>query len=370
MALSTPVKTMIVSNSLAQGGAERFASRLACGLERDRVAPSLVLLRGDIDYAKPGDLTVKVLGYHHPIHFMKTVANLRRLLCTERPDLILGTGTSVNAVIGSALIGMRKRPSWIARVDIDRRDLWFRRRVLGLLYPMADAIVANSEGLKGAMKRIYPRQNHKITTLLNPVDFKQIDDLAGKAPVWTRRAQVPLLASAGRAHPSKRWDYLLEAFSKVVERSPAELVLCGDGPMLGQLKTRARSLGIAQQVHFLGRCTNPFSVLSQADLYIMGSNAEGLPNALIEAQGLGLCAIAANCDYGPEEIVVHGQTGLLVDVDDRDQFVSAMMLLLADEPLRKRMGARARQVARERFNYNRRCRQWEDLIVAAAHPAW
>jgi glycosyltransferase involved in cell wall biosynthesis len=364
------VKAMIVSNSLNQGGAERFASRLAYGLNRDRVAPSLVLLRGDITYALPDDVCVEVLGYRRPSDLFKAVVRLRRILRQAPPDVILGAGTSVNVVIGSALIGMQRRPAWIARVDIDRRDLWLRKGILGLLYPRADAIVANSSGLQRAVERIYPRQQKKIRSILNPVDFQQIDHMAGRKPLWTQSTRVPLLISVGRAHPAKRWDLLLEIFAKLVQTTPAELVLCGDGPMLTQLKMKAFKLNIDTRVHFLGHCSNPFSILAQADLFLLNSEAEGLPNALIEAQGLGLCAVSTNCNFGPNEIIEHGQTGFLVDLHDQAQFIESIVQLLGDESLRERMGARARQVVRQRFNFEMRCRQWEELLIKSArHPA-
>lgn len=366
MAPIDAVKAMIVSNSLNQGGAERFASRLTYGLNRDRVAPSLVLLRGDIAYALPDDVRVEVLGYRHPLDLFKTILRLRRILRQAPPDVILGAGTSVNLVIGCALIGMQRRPAWIARVDTNRRDLWLRKGVLGLLYPLADAIVANSSGLQRAVERVYPRQQKKIMSILNPVDFERIDHMAGRTPPWKQSTRVPLLISVGRAYPAKRWDLLLEIFSKLVQTTPAELVLCGDGPMLAQLKKKAFKLNIDTLVHFLGHCNNPFSILARADLFLLNSEAEGLPNALIEAQGLGLCAVSTNCDFGPNEIIAHGQTGLLVDLHDQTQFIKSIVQLLGDESLRERMGANARQVVRERFNFEMRCRQWEELLIRSA----
>ena len=177
---------------------------------------------------------------------------------------------------------------------------------------------------------------------------------------------MPLLVTAGRAYQGKRWDILLHAFAKMVKTHAAELVLCGDGPQLKVLRTQARRLNLNHCVHFLGFCNNPFPILAQADMFILSSEAEGLPNALIEAQGMGLCAVATRCAFGPEEIVAHGETGLLTAVNDSDALARAMASLLADGPKRRCMGAKGKEKVRRQFDFQARCREWEGLIRQVA----
>ena len=357
---------MVLSNSLNIGGAQRFAGRLICGLDRSRLQPQLVLLQDDIHYRLPDGVPVRVLGYRKPKDLPAAVWRLRRLIRRTAPDVVLGVGTSVNVVAGCALLTLGRRPAWIARVDIHRRDMRFRKALLGLLYPMADAIVANSTGLRQALMEDYARQRRKIGCLPNPVDFKEVDRLAREASCWKIKRSVPLLVTLGRAYPAKRWDILLDAFSRMVATTPAELAVCGDGPLLNQHKQRARQLNLQDRVHFLGHCDNPFPLLAQADLFVFSSEAEGLPNALIEAQGMGLCAVATRCEYGPEEIIGDGVTGKLVPVNDAAALADAMRTLIEDRSLRDQMGRAAAQQARRRFDFASRCKEWEAFIVKTA----
>jgi glycosyltransferase involved in cell wall biosynthesis len=90
--------------------------------------------------------------------------------------------------------------------------------------------------------------------------------------------------------------------------------------------------------------------MARADLFVLTSDYEGSPNALIEAQGIGVPAVATDCAYGPAEIVDDGETGLLVPPGDDDALAAAVDALLADAPRRAAMGRAARSRARERHD--------------------
>ncbi len=359
------VQVLILSNSLNIGGAQRFAGYLLKGLDHRRILPRLVLLQNDIGYDLPKDVPVQVLDYGGAGDLPKAICRLHRLIRQTSPHVVLGVGTAVNVVIGLTLLFLSQRPAWIARVDTNpgRKDIRFRTHLLRWLYPLAKVIVANSAGLQRAIKVHYPKQAHKVARIFNPVDFEAIDSLVQEPAHWTRRDGTLLLVTVGRAFGVKHWDLLLEAVARVLETTQVQLICCGGGPLLSRLKDKARRLNIQHQVHFPGHCPNPFPILAQADLFVLSSEAEGLPYALIEALGLGLGAISTRCDFGPDEIIEDGRTGLLVDVGAVDQMARAILMLAGDESLRTRMGIKARNQVRERFDFRNRCREWEDLIV-------
>jgi N-acetylgalactosamine-N,N'-diacetylbacillosaminyl-diphospho-undecaprenol 4-alpha-N-acetylgalactosaminyltransferase len=368
---SAALPVMIMANSLHHGGAERFTSRLISGLDPEMVSVRLVLLRDEISYPLPEAVPVEILGYQSFKDLPKAIYRLRRLFNRCSPAVVLGTGSAVNTVIGFTLKTLSCRPAWVARMDTNpfRRDLMLRRIVLRRWLPLADALVANSKGLKDALVRWYPKARHKIHCIYNPVDFNRLDGQAGEPADWSPAGDGPLLVTVGRASHVKGWEFLLEVFAQLVTSKPAELLFCGDGPLLGELKEKARQMKLQSRVHFPGHRDNPFSIFPQADLFLLASEAEGLPNALIEAQGLGLCAVSSRCDYGPDEIVIHGRTGLLVDGHDASQWLAAINKVLSDDGLRKRMGTKARQMVRPRFDAQRRCRQWQELLLRVANQA-
>lgn len=364
---SRPIRVMLVSTMLDRGGAERVTSTLLQHFDRSRIMPSLGLLRPQIGYSLPSDVRVHHLGYRGIWSFLGAARRLRLLVEQEKPDIVLGNVNATNLLAGFALRRSRHRAIWVARIGNNPRfnDAGARRIIARRVYPDAALFVVNSRGLVGAMEACYPFTRDRIDVLPNPTDFAAIDDLSHPEPHVSRHGTRPVLISVGRLAKAKRFDLLLEVLLQVQRELQVEWWVCGDGPERGRLERRARQLGVEGAVRWLGHCRNPFSLMSRADLFLLSSDYEGLPNALIEAQGLGLPAISTNCPYGPDEIIEHGVTGLLTPVGDERAMSEAILKLLQAPVLRQRMGEAAKRRARRLFDVGPITRQWEDVIVRA-----
>ena len=117
-------------------------------------------------------------------------------------------------------------------------------------------------------------------------------------------------------------------------------------------------------MELLGFRDNPFALMRRADLFVLTSDFEGLPNALIEAQGLGLPAVATRCPFGPDEIVEDGVTGKLVDIGDAAAVARAIVEIAGDAERRREMGEGARARARARYDLSQVMPRWEELLAA------
>ena len=371
------IRLLVVTHSLSWGGAERFASTLLGGLDRGRFVPeACIVSERATTYDLPGDVPVHRLGYRGAADLPRTVLRLRRLLARGGYDLVLSNVLKTNALTGAALAG-RPRPAWVARVGLapGRGDPAWARTAARLVYPRASALVANSERMAAALRERHPRLAARVRHLPNPTDFARIDRLAAKAPAGAIAAAVgergPLLVAMGRLDRQKRPDLALSALARIRERYDARrfdarLIWCGDGPLRPALERQARALGVAAAVRFAGFVDNPFPLLRRADLFLLTSDFEGLPNALIEAQGLGVPAVATRCPFGPDEVVVDGVTGRLVPPGDAAAFSDAVLELLADPGRRRAMGEAAARRARERFAAERVVPRWAALLETAA----
>jgi glycosyltransferase involved in cell wall biosynthesis len=382
-----------VSHSLGGGGAERFAATLAARLDRGRFRPEVCLATGGGAYPVPADVPVAELGYRGLRDLPGAVVRLARHLRREPPDLVLSNVLSTNCLTGAALSLVRARPAWVARVgnapehgDPLLQRLWARR-----VYPRADRIVANSRGLREGFLRYYPGicrgLGERCRALPNPTDFEEIDRRAAEPLPEALRVRLGDDLSAGAARllwvgrlgPQKRPDLALEALARLraLPGGPgapggpvdARLWICGEGPWRGRLERRAAALGLGGAVRFLGFQENPFALMRAADLLLLTSDFEGLPNALIEAQGLGLPAVATRCDFGPDEVVADGETGVLVPTGDPEATTAATARLLGDPERRRRMGEAAARRARELFGLERVLPHWEALLEEAARGA-
>lgn len=366
-----PIELLVVSTTLNTGGAQRVTSTLLKHFDRTTVGAALCLLRDDVGYPIPNDVPVHVLGYRGLWTFPQTVRRLRSLIDELRPDVVLSNVNATNMITGWALRATRHHPAWVARMGNSplHHDRGLRRWAARAVYPMVSQLVANSRGLAQEMVACYPFANGRVEVIENPTDFDAIDELARQHTAVQRPRSGAVVIAAGRLSRQKRYDILLRAFARVRKTVESQLWICGDGPELRSLKASARRLGIAEDVRWLGFVENPYALMRQADVFVMTSDHEGLPNALIEAQGLGLPAVATRCPHGPEEIIEHGATGLLVPVGDIELIGQALDQLLRNPALRAGMGAAASQRVRAQFDCRALTKTWEKLLLGSVSPS-
>jgi glycosyltransferase involved in cell wall biosynthesis len=363
-----PVELLLLSITLNQGGAERFASTLLVHLDRTRIKPSLCLLRKDVGYPLPDDVPYGVLEYHRPTQLFRAVRRLRGLIERLQPEVVLSNGAATGIVAGMALRRYRAGPAWIARIDNNPKyhDTGLRKFILKRVYRRADGFVVNSRGVLGDLAACYPFARKKAQVIWNPTDFARIDALAAQPPAHSAEPGVPVVIAVGRLFPQKRLDLLVDAFAQVLRGLRAELWICGDGPERHRIERKVAHLTLGSSVRILGHCPNPYALMRQAAIYVLSSDYEGLPNALIEAQGLGRPAVSTCCPHGPKEIIDDGKTGLLTPVGDARALAEAMSKLLSNQPRRRQMGQAAKLHARRLFDASHLARGWEQVIRQVA----
>jgi len=161
----------------------------------------------------------------------------------------------------------------------------------------------------------------------------------------------------------KGFDLLLRAFAQVAPDRPAwRLHLYGEGSQHDALACLAAQLAIADRVRFAGRVRDISGVYASADLFVMASRFEGFPNALTEAMAHGMPVIATDCPTGPREILTPSVDGLLVPSEDVRALATAMAQLMDDEPQRRALGLRSREIT-SRLSQEAIAAKWNELIA-------
>ena len=169
-----------------------------------------------------------------------------------------------------------------------------------------------------------------------------------------------VILSVGRAVEKKGYGTLLGALARLPDDLHWRLVHIGGGPLRGRLQRHARALGIDGRITWMGTCAQK-TVLEHyraADLFVLASrlapdgDRDGLPNVLMEAQSQGLACVSTALSAIPE-LIVDGETGVLVPPDDEESLSAALAELLADPDLRARLGAGGHRRVREHFSHYR-----------------
>lgn len=243
-----------------------------------------------------------------------------------------------------------------SRVDVSNRNNGLRHRALEFVSNQclhAAIAVSDDTGRQWIRRtRLAPR---RVVTIRNGIDpaaaAPNIDRATARRDFGLPTAEGALIVGGvGRLDPVKGFDVLLDAIALLAPQHPKlTLVLAGDGPARYALQQQAARLNIKNRVHFLGFCKDVREVYAALDIFAMPSRCEALPYALLEAMTAQLPAVASRIG-GVPEVVVPGETGLLIPVGDHHALAAALASLLNNPDLRQQMGRAARQRVIEHFS--------------------
>ena len=237
---------------------------------------------------------------------------------------------------------------FIAHAEFDRLN---RGR---LLTPLGRHVLANSEQIKGNITRYFHVPAERITVIRNAVTTNVVtaseDAVRAFDAKWSIPPDAVVAACIAVMIDGKGHDVLLAAWKEVRRDFPrAVLVLTADGYLRGGLEDLASQLGIQESVRFVGFVPDLSVVYSRASLVVLASRSEGQSLTLLEAFAYGLPVVATSVG-GIPEVVLPGETGLLVEPDDAPGFARAMKRLMGDADLRRRLGQAGRQLVVDRHS--------------------
>lgn len=242
------------------------------------------------------------------------VAVLGRLISGARCRLLGRLGTNLSAALES------RRPA----------ERWLRRVPMRLLYPLADGVVAVSEGVAEDTVRVTGIARERIRVIRNPVINDRLRELAAASVDhrWIGPGQPPVVLGAGRMTHQKGFPVLLRAFARVRRDRDCRLLILGEGRDRESLLAMAGELGVGADVDLPGFVANPYGYMARAALFVLSSAWEGSPNVLTEALALGLPVVSTDCPSGPSELLEDGRFGPLVPVGDHEAMAVAISGIL------------------------------------------
>ncbi|MFD0507999.1 glycosyltransferase [Streptomyces chiangmaiensis] len=183
------------------------------------------------------------------------------------------------------------------------------------------------------------------------------------APGGTARTSKIVMA-AGRLTRVKRYDMLIEAFTRVSPQRPDwQLRIYGSGPSRIFLQAEIDRRNMAEHIQLMGPATPLAPKWDEASIAAVTSAQESFGMTLVEAMGHGLPVVSTDCPHGPREIIRHGIDGRLVPRDDIAALSRALAQLMDDQPMRETMGQAARARAQACFTPKQVAGRYEELLT-------
>lgn len=282
---------------------------------------------------------------------VRRVAAMRAALKAAAPDLVISFLFKVNIITLLAGRGLdvpiavseRNHPSMQPA-----SPFWSRMR--RITYPSAKLLILQTEASRQALPPALRARGHVIP---NPILR------------YERRPEPPgakILAAVGRLDTQKGFDMLLEAWAMVQDRHPDwSLSIWGIGPNQPALSEQIDRLGLAGRASLRGLSANSADWIAAASAFVLSSRYEGFGNALAEAMAAGLPVVAFDCEFGPGEMITHGQDGLLVPPGDVPALAESISSLLANRDLRDRLGPAASRSA-TRYAADAVLQHWDAVL--------
>lgn len=169
----------------------------------------------------------------------------------------------------------------------------------------ADQIVTVSEGSRLQVIRKFNLKQEKVKTIYNPIDTSRIKEEASQPTITKINLPLKFIIAIGSFRKPKGHWHLIKSFASIMDKIPEySLIILGEGEYREKYLTLANSLNIPKERFLMpGYVSNPYSLISKADLLVFSSIYEGFGNVIVEAMCCGVPVISSDCDFGPREIL-------------------------------------------------------------------
>lgn len=328
------MKILILTPSISSpGGAERVLTLLA-NYWKDKHEVVFVTLEGKEDFYKLSsmikrvnlELDIKASNRMNRlvkllfVEFRRFI-KINRILFKEKPDIVLSFLfiTNIIGALASKLTGVPVVLS--ERNDPQNYPKW-KRIIMRYVYQLANGFVCQSAFMKDYAFDKYKIK--KIEVIPNPLAEEQFKK--------TAVSKQPYIISIGRLIPEKNHAMTIEAFSRVASKfENYKLYIFGEGPDRKKIENMIITKGLAKRIELKGVEKDVAINYSSSQLFIMSSNIEGYPNALIEAMANGILSITTDFpSRSARDIIQDGRNGYLIPVNDVDELTRIIDKVLSE----------------------------------------
>ncbi len=339
---------MFVVPSLSKGGAERVVSILASELvKKGKEVNILTYYKTDQDYPVDKRVNIHCLsgGYeadYRKLSKIKRISLTRKFIKQEKPDIVLPFLGIVCVRTWFSCLFTGITVAQTLRINFEQEGgSVFKKKLRKYLIEHSKlSLVQNEE-----QKKSFSKSAHKnIYVLPNPISTQYIELEHNKSTDKKR------IVAAGRLEDQKNYPMLFSAIKELLKTNNNFTVeIYGDGSLKEQLSKQIVDMELQNTVKLMGRANNLVPVYKEADIFVMTSDYEGMPNALMEAMASEVACVSTDCPTGPSDLICSGENGFLVPVGEYKECAKSIAMLLDNDELLCSMGKKARQAITDNY---------------------
>ncbi|MBU2530350.1 MAG: glycosyltransferase [Elusimicrobia bacterium] len=351
-------KILFVIYSIYGGGAEKRTQKIFDNLDRTKFEPHLCVFHLTGKERLQRDIPVYNLSTKlKPASFF-LIWKLIKLILVIKPNKIFSVLWSVNliSIIAAKFTNIPIIINEVTTLSSDIKEYSFcflRKKLVCFLYPKALVVVAVSEFTKSDLIEKFKIKEDKIITIHNGVDVKAIESFSSEYNVEHKN----FILACGGLTWLKNHVLLIEAAAQLENTT---IIILGVGKLKEQLAAKAKKLGV--NLILPGYLDNPYPYFKNAMAFVLTSFYEGFPNILLEAMALKTPVISVDCPSGIREIINNGETGLIVEPNNKEALANAIKKIMANSEMRKELVQNAYSNLNIKFTLKNMVRKYEEVF--------
>lgn len=342
------IRIMQLGSPTGLYGAERWILALVRHLDPAQVDSIVSVIRDDPNLVAPLCQEAQALGFrthifeaHGRVNW-SAISQLRQFLLNENVQILHTHGykTDIIGLLATLYTPCRLISTphgWSVQAGFKLKIYEMLDRAI---FPFFSAIAPLSDAIFNELEKL-PRLSHKLHLIFNGVDLAEIDaedNIAIEIETWKSEGYF-VIGYIGQLIARKGLAVLLEAFAKL-QTPKKRLVFLGEGDQRQELEKIVTNLRIQDEVAFFGFRDDRLRFLKGFDVFVLPSRLEGIPRCLMEAMAARVPVIASNIP-GCTDLIKHGQTGLLFELDNVESLVNRLIQYM-NQNLRKKLGQSGR----------------------------
>lgn len=294
------------------------------------------------------------------------IIRLEKILDQERIDVLICCQNK------DVKIGGRAARKAGTKAVFSRQGLQLFTKKRKYKYPftkLIDGIITNTQSIKNIYESFGWFSDGFIHVIYNGMSVLKIDRSLKKHQVFSTDPDTKIVLSAGRLSEQKGFIFLIDA-AKICKdhKLNYRFFIAGSGKLEAALKSRVKQLELEDYVCFMGFIENLSALYQTADVFVLSSLFEGMPNVVMEAMAHGTPAIATRVN-GADELIDHGKNGFLIEPESPEQIADTLKIFFSDEVNRDQMGKAARTHISKHFSTQVMSQKLEALFLKQLNKA-